>query len=80
MPFEGAVEGTVRNGQIRFPLDGQNYLLLSATPIVRLDHVWVSHDRNYKLSEHLEGASDDRPWFMVRSLKVLLDPQLKNLN
>lgn len=79
VPFEGAVEASVKMGQIRFALGGQNYLLLSAMPIVREDHVWVSHDPNYKLSEHLEGGSDDRPWFMVRSLKMLLDPQLKNL-
>lgn len=78
--FEGAVEGTVENGQIRFTLDGQDYLLVSAAPILNSEHVWVSHDPNYKLSEHLEGASDDRPWFLVRSLKVLLEPQLKNID
>ena len=76
VPFEGAVEGTVRHGQIRFTLDGQDYLLLSAVPILNAEHAWVSHDPQYKLSEHLKGASDDRPWFRVRSLRVLLEPQL----
>jgi hypothetical protein len=80
VPFEGAVEGTVRNGQIRFTLDGQNYLLLSAAPILSSEHAWVSHDPQYKLSEHLEGASDDRPWFRVRALKVVLQPELGNID
>ena len=80
VPFEGAVEGTVKNGQIGFTLDGQDYLLLSAAPILSAEHAWVSHDPQYKLSEHLEGASDGRPWFRVRSLKVLLQPQLGNID
>jgi hypothetical protein len=80
VPFEGAVEGTVKNGQIRFTLDGEDYLLLSAAPILSAEHAWVSHDPQYKLSEHLEAASDGRPWFRVRSLKVLLQPQLGNID
>jgi hypothetical protein len=80
VPFQGAVEGAVKNGQIRFTLGGQNYLLLSAVPILRAEHVWVSHDPQYKLSEHIEGAADDRPWFMVRSLKLLLQPQMNNID
>lgn len=80
VPFEGAVEGTVRNGQIRFTLDDQDYLLLSAAPILSAEHAWVSHDPQYKLSEHLEGAFDDRPWFRVRSLRVLLQPQLGKID
>jgi hypothetical protein len=42
--------------------------------------VWVSHDPQYKLSEHIEGAPDDRPSFLVRSLKVLLQPQLNTFD
>ena len=76
VPFEGAVEGTVKNGQIRFTLDGQDYLLLSAAPILTAEHAWVSHDPQYKLSDHLQAASNDRPWFRVRNLKALLRPQL----
>lgn len=80
LAFEGAVEGTVNNGQIRFTLNGKEYLLLSAAPTLSSEHVWVSHDPQYKLSEHLEGAPDDRPWFRVRSLKVLLQLQLGNID
>jgi hypothetical protein len=80
VPFEGAVEGTVKTGQITFTLDGQHYLLLSAAPILSAEHAWVSHDPQYKLSEHLQGASNDRPWFRVTSLKVLLQPQLGTID
>jgi hypothetical protein len=80
VPFEGAVEGSVRMGQIRFNLGGQDYLLLSAMPIVRSDHVWVSHDPEYRISEHMQGASDDRPMFRVRSLRLLLQPQFRNID
>lgn len=80
VPFEGAVEGTVRDGQIKFTLHGLEYLLLSAAPILSAEHVWISHDPKYKLSEHMEGASDDRPWFRVRSLRTLLQPQLGNVD
>jgi hypothetical protein len=76
LPFEGAIEGTVKNGQIRFTLDRQDYLLLSAAPILSTEHAWVSCDPQYKLSEHLQGASNERPWFRVRSLKALLQTQL----
>jgi hypothetical protein len=76
VPFEAAVEGTVKNGQIRFTLDSQDYLLLSAAPILSAERAWVSHDPQYKLSEHLQGASNERPWFRVRSLKAFLQPQL----
>ena len=80
VPFEGALKATVNNGQIKFSLDGQNYLLLSAAPILNGDRAWVSHDSQYRLSEHLQDASDDRPWFLVRSLKKLQQPQLTNIN
>lgn len=80
VPFSGAVEGSAKMGQVRFALDGENYLLLSGMPIISSDHVWVSHDPQYKLSEHLEGASDDQPWFHVRSLKMFLQPELGHIN
>jgi hypothetical protein len=80
VPFEGAVEGSVRMGQIRFKLGGQDYLLLSAMPIVRSDHVWVSHDPEYRISEHIQDASNDRPMFRVRSLRLLLQPQIRNID
>lgn len=79
VPFEGAVEGTVRMSQVRFKLGGQEYLLLTAMPIVQADHVWITHEAQYKLSEHLQGASNDRPMFLVRSLQKLLQPQMQHL-
>lgn len=79
VPFEGAVEGTVAPGQVKFNLDGQDYLLLTAMPTTRLEHVWVSHDPLYKLSEHMQGARDDRSMFMVRSLTKLLQPEIRHI-
>lgn len=82
VPFEGAVEGNVEPGQIKFNLKGQDYLLLTAMPTTRSEHVWVTHDPQYKLSEHMQAAangpapSDDKPYFMVRSLRMLLQEQI----
>jgi hypothetical protein len=78
-PFEGAIEGSVEPGQIKFNLDGQDYLLLTAMPTTRSEHVWVSHDPQYKVSEHMQGASDDRPMFMVRSLNKLLQQRIQHI-
>src|SRR6266481_1289540 len=76
VPFEGAVEGKVELGQIKFRLEGQNYVLLTAMPTTRSEHIWVAHDPRYKLSQHMEGASDSRDMFMVRSLSRLLEEQI----
>jgi len=78
-PFEGAVEGSVAPGQIKFTLDGQDYLLLTAMPTTRSEHVWVTHDPQYKLSEHMQGARDDQSMFMVRSLRKLQQPQIRHI-
>ena len=64
-------------GQIRFSLDGQDYLLMSGMPILRSNHVWVSHDPEYRISEHIQGEPDDRPFFGVRSLKLWMRSQLQ---
>jgi hypothetical protein len=79
VPFEGAVEGKVDVGQIKFSLEGQDYLLLTATPTTRSEHVWVTHDPQYKMSEHMQGASDQESMFMVRSLRKLLQPQIHHI-
>ena len=79
VPFAGAVEGKVDVGQIKFSLEGQDYLLLTATPTTRSEHVWVTHDPQYKLSEHMQGAHDDQSMFMVRSLSKLLQKQIRHL-
>ncbi len=76
VPFEGAVDGKVELGQIKFRLEGQNYVLLTAMPTTRSEHIWVAHDPRYKLSQHMEGASDSRDMFMVRSLSRLLEEQI----
>lgn len=78
IPFVNAVEGVVGTSQVRFNLEGQDYLLLTAIPIIRSEHVWVTHDPQYKLSEHMPGASDSRPMFMVRSLSKLLQPRIQH--
>jgi hypothetical protein len=76
VPFENAVEGAVEPGQIKFSLEGQDYLLLTAMPTINAEHVWVTHEPLYKLSEHMQGASDNRATFMVRKLSSLLEEQV----
>jgi hypothetical protein len=78
VPFEGSVEGNVELSQIKFTLEGQDYLLLTAMPTTRLEHVWVAHDPLYKASEHMQGASDNRATFMVRRLSRLLEPRMQH--
>ena len=58
-PFPGAVEGQVNVSQIKFRLEGQDYVLLTAVPVTRSEHVWVKHEPRYRPSEHISGASDD---------------------
>ena len=79
VPFDGAVEGKVDVGQIKFNLAGQDYLLLTAMPTTRSEHVWVTHDPRYKMSEHMQGASDQESVFMVRSLRKLLQPKIRHI-
>jgi hypothetical protein len=79
VPFEGATQGSVAPGQIKFNLEGQDYLLLTATSTTRSGHVWVTHDPQYKLSEHMQGASDGKPMFMVRSLSKLLQQRIQHI-
>jgi hypothetical protein len=76
VPFDGAVQGSVELGQIKFRLEGQDYELLTAMPTTRSEHVWVTHEPRYRLSEHMEGASDDKAMFMVRRLSRLHEEQI----
>jgi hypothetical protein len=74
VPFEGAVEGDVQLGQIAFSLEGHHYLLLTSMPSTRAKHVWITHELEFKPSEHTMPDSesrDDRASFFVRSLNDL---------
>ena len=77
VPFENAVEGDVESGQIKFNLEGHDYLLLTAMPTTRSENVWVTHEPRYKPSEHIQGASDNRAMFVVRRLSRLLGDQIQ---
>lgn len=58
--FEGAVAGTADFGQVRFDLDGEEYLLACATPVTggpQPRQVWVYVDRNYHPSQGEPGSS-----------------------
>jgi hypothetical protein len=48
-------------------------------PATRSEHVWVTHDPQYKLSEHMQGSSDTHPWFITRSLSNLLQQRIQNV-
>lgn len=81
IPFSGAVEGTVHLGQITFALEGHDYLLLTSMPITVAEHVWVKHERDFKPSERMvrsSDARDDRPMFLVRSLKKLEEQRIQH--
>jgi hypothetical protein len=81
VPFDRAVEGRVQFGRVTFFLEGHNYLLLTSMPITVSDHVWVKHESDFKPSERMARASDadnDRPMFLVRSLRKLEDQRIQH--
>jgi hypothetical protein len=81
IPFDGAVEGTVHLGQITFSLQGHHYLLLTSMPITVSEHVWVKHEPDFKPSERMvrpSDARDDRPMFLVRSLRKLEEQRIEH--
>lgn len=81
VPFEGAVEGSVRLGKITFSLEGHDYLLLTSMPITVSEHVWVKQERDFKPSERMVRASearDDRPMYLVRDLKKLEEQRIQH--
>jgi hypothetical protein len=58
-PFKDAVEGSVLGSQIKFSLEGQEYVLLTGVPATRAEHVWMKHEPRYKPSDHHAGERDD---------------------
>jgi hypothetical protein len=58
-PFKDAVEGSVLESQIKFALEGQEYVLLTGVPATRAEHVWMKHEPQYKPSQHHLGPDDD---------------------
>lgn len=76
VPFDDAIEENVKLGQIRFSLDGQVYMLLTAVPSTRSQRVWVKHEAQYKLSDHMQGASNEGPMFLTGSLSRLMEAQI----
>jgi len=59
-PFKDATEGSIFDSRIKFTVDGQEYLLLTAAPITRATHVWVKHEPQFKPSGHHPGQRDDQ--------------------
>lgn len=66
-PFEGAVEGVAEFGQVRFKMDGDEYVLFSATPITggqQPREIWVYRSPNCPPSwgphppRHVVGVGD----------------------
>jgi hypothetical protein len=58
-PFKGAVEGSVFESQVKFSLNGQEFVLLTAVPVTRQEHIWMKHEPLYKPSAHNPEANDD---------------------
>ena len=79
VPFEGAAPAKVHLGEISFAMEGHDYLLLTSMPITVVEQVWVKHEPDFKPSERMareSDAHDDRPGFLVRSLRVLEQRQI----
>ena len=54
-PFEGAIEGLAEFGQVHFRMDGQDYILFSATPITggqQPREIWIYRSPNCPRSWH----------------------------
>jgi hypothetical protein len=61
--IEGAVEGDISQSRAHFKMNGKSYTLLTGAPIAsRADRMWILHQPNYKPSDDMPGAEDDR-WF-----------------
>lgn len=58
-PFKDAVKGSVFESQVKFRVDGQDYVLLTAVPATRAANVWVRHEQSYKPSEQDPGINDN---------------------
>ncbi|HLJ90592.1 MAG TPA: hypothetical protein VKZ53_27535 [Candidatus Angelobacter sp.] len=51
--FDGAVEGQLNFNQIRFKLDGQDYLMIAGAPVSSANQsMWVRHDPEAELPEN----------------------------
>jgi hypothetical protein len=59
-PFKDGVEGSVIESQVLFHLDGKDYVLLTAVPPTRAEHLWVKHEPQYKPSDRRPDAEDDK--------------------
>jgi hypothetical protein len=57
--FKDAVKGSAFESQIKFSIQGQEYVLLTAVPVTRATNVWIKHESSYKPSEDTPGASDN---------------------
>lgn len=73
VPFEGAIEGTLRSNQINFTLEGKSYLLLTGAPISVSQNVWVVHQPFWRPSASELSALGDHPILATSSLRALLD-------
>ena len=81
VPFEGAVEGVVKLGQIEFTLARHKYLLMTAMPTTLSKKVWVKQEPEFKPSERMVrgiDARDEEPMFLVRSLKKLEQERIEH--
>jgi|HubBroStandDraft_6_1064221.scaffolds.fasta_scaffold21678_1 hypothetical protein len=61
-PFKGAIEGSVFESQVKFKLDGQEFVLLTAVPVTRQEHIWMKHEPLYKPSAHNPSSDDKMPF------------------
>ena len=60
-PFKGAAQGNVSESQATFKVDGVEYLLLTAVPVTRAEHLWFKHEPSYRPSEVQPTLDDKNP-------------------
>lgn len=74
--FAGAVEGQLNFNQVRFMLDGENYLLIAGAPIrspLDQQQIWVRHDSE----SELQSSSGPNPTVDFGSLSGLAQNEKK---
>lgn len=72
LPFEGAVQGRIKQSRVSFEMNGQSYAFLMAEPIASAEQMWILHEPNYKPSREEPGRRDDQAFAGTSDLTHLL--------
>jgi hypothetical protein len=77
IPFDGAVQGTVKRNQIEFSLEGQSYSLVTGAPVLYGEaFVWVAHYLQFQFAQEFPWtvqAPETEPDITFGDLKHLTE-------